>query len=671
MNRYNAILPNQEYVSNYVPLPLDTMMKAGMMKQKQYDDTIADAYKMEDLMKTVNAIDKHKDFKKSLESKYYPKIEEIADQIVKTGDLSKAQEIKRLARQWETDPLRQELENSYANYQAYQKDKIAKGDKYGEWYDNYVPFKGADESGNIAGYRYTGMGEVQNHQELAIKMMDKVKEDGSKYDDAVLGADGIIRSSKGGGEHILSSKIRNLAKGKTESFLTTKEGRDFATMLNYYNPGVDLRKAAEEYLYQAGANQIFSKSERGNDISFSPWSKDIHDNDELNKKHWATTLSQMGDQGVADMKKITEAEPENSILAKIYGLTNPFAQASGLINLFKVIVPSAAYDADIIKFEKDLKDKSKASEDNINSAVEKVSYKIKQHLGQSQKNFKESYGFNNPSINHAYDVINFFGKGKDTKTNAEYERAKAIVSKTDSNFNNLSESEKFDKVQKSINDFTEASKSNVVIVPASKQELDFKNQQIANVSGTPTEKTKQLINLGLTANGKFIDFYTGKETALEDVINETGQLKYMGQLDNSNQFGPGMNYFQGSNGKFYVSPSSLDDRSNNYIDWALHQVDNKFSKQYEVPLDFNTFRDPRSFDEDGIKVRSGIPKLKIQRDLNNKNTLDVSVVIPNDNNGEDVIQIKGLTGTDDVKKSIGIKLIEKGYSANQVLKLGF
>lgn len=274
MNRYNALLPNQEYVSTYVPLPLDSMMKAGMMKQKQYDDTIADAYKMEDLMKTVNAIDKHKDFKKSLEGKYYPKIEEIADQIVKTGDLSKAQEIKRLARQWETDPLRQELENSYANYQAYQKDKIAKGDKYGEWYDNYLPFKGSDESGNISGYRYTGMGEVQDHQKLALDMMDNVKEDGSKYDDAVLGADGIIRSAKGGSEHILSSKIRALAQGKATSFLATREGRDFAQMLSYYNPDMDLTKAAEEYLYQAGANQIFSKSERGNDIDVtSMWGK--------------------------------------------------------------------------------------------------------------------------------------------------------------------------------------------------------------------------------------------------------------------------------------------------------------------------------------------------------------------------------------------------------------
>ena len=87
-SRFNQLLGNQEYVSTYVPLPLETLIKAGAMKQGEYDKALEDTYKMEDLMKTVNAIDKHTQYKKEFEDKYYPRIEEIADQITKTGDLS-------------------------------------------------------------------------------------------------------------------------------------------------------------------------------------------------------------------------------------------------------------------------------------------------------------------------------------------------------------------------------------------------------------------------------------------------------------------------------------------------------------------------------------------------------------------------------------------------------
>lgn len=269
-NRYNSLLPNQEYVSSYVPLPLELMAKTGAMKQEGYDKALDDAYKMEDLMKKVNAIDKHTQYKKDLENKYYPKIEEIADQITKTGDLSKVQEVKRLARQWETDPLREELENSYANYQTYQKDKIAKGEKYGEYYDNYLPFSGSNKDGSIAGYRYTGMGEQQDHQKKASDMMDKINKDGYLNDVVNLDQEGNIVGVKKGSEFIAQAKVRNLAKGKVNSFLSTNEGEDFARKVSYYNPKIDINKAAEDYLYEAGANQIFSNSQSGNSFKYAP-----------------------------------------------------------------------------------------------------------------------------------------------------------------------------------------------------------------------------------------------------------------------------------------------------------------------------------------------------------------------------------------------------------------
>lgn len=285
VNRYTEYNP-QQYVSNYVPLPLEMMYQGLANKQKQFDTTMDDTYKLQDLMAKVNAIDKHKQYKKQLEDKYYPKIEEIANEITKTGDLTKARDIKRIAREWEHDPLRQELEASYANYQAYAADKIKKGEKYGEWYDNYLPFTGSDEQGNIAGYRYTGMGEVQDHQKRAHDMMDKVASDALKSAGFKMNADGTIIKGGSGWEKVAAEKIQQLAQMKSLDFLSTSEGKDYAKMLKYYNPNMsdkDLINQATQYLYDAGANQIFGKSESESDIGFTPWAKDIYDQQMANR----------------------------------------------------------------------------------------------------------------------------------------------------------------------------------------------------------------------------------------------------------------------------------------------------------------------------------------------------------------------------------------------------
>ena len=38
-NRFNQILPNQQYVSNYIPLPLELIAQQGAAKQQESDTT--------------------------------------------------------------------------------------------------------------------------------------------------------------------------------------------------------------------------------------------------------------------------------------------------------------------------------------------------------------------------------------------------------------------------------------------------------------------------------------------------------------------------------------------------------------------------------------------------------------------------------------------------------
>lgn len=268
VNRYTQVSWDKP-MSNYVPLPLDNLMKVGATMQKSYDDSVEQAYKLNDLMASVNAIDQHQPYKKVLESKYYPKIEEITNKIVNQGDLSAKRDLNSLARQWMNDPLRQELENSYNQYKIYQQDKIKKGDKYGIWHDPTVSFKGSLDTGDIEGFRYTGMGEIQDHAEEARKQMAGLKADGIDYDNMQLGADGIIRGIKGGRQEIAPQKVQQIALGKIDAFANTLAGQDYVKMIKYQNPNItpdQLRSVVGNYLFSAGSNQIYKNVSSGNSV---------------------------------------------------------------------------------------------------------------------------------------------------------------------------------------------------------------------------------------------------------------------------------------------------------------------------------------------------------------------------------------------------------------------
>jgi hypothetical protein len=271
--RYSQIFENQP-ISNYVPLPLDLMGKALASKQASYDGALDEANKIEDDVLKVNAIDEHQPFKKQLINTYRNKIEGIADEISKTGDTSKVRELKRIATQWRNDPIRNELETSYVNKGLYQKDKIAKGDKYGEWHDSHINFTG-DVNGQLNPFRYTGMGERQDHQKRAEDMMNNIKASSSE-DYKIFDIDpttGNITKIKQGQESIGRDRVLQLAKNKLGDFLSTKEGDDYIKELKYKFPKASpeqLQNEATKYLFNAGSNQIFSKSTIDKDFNWGP-----------------------------------------------------------------------------------------------------------------------------------------------------------------------------------------------------------------------------------------------------------------------------------------------------------------------------------------------------------------------------------------------------------------
>jgi hypothetical protein len=282
----------QQYVSQYVQAPLSEISGMAREYSDKYKQAEEDTYKLNDLMAHVNAIDEHSPYKKALSERYHPKINELADKIIKGTDLPTAKrDLNKLQREFANDPLRQELEKSYAEKALYQKDKISKGEKYAEWEDPSIKFKGTTSKGELEPFRYTGMGEKQDHQKVAQDMMKDIGVDAKDYSNVQLGSDGIIRGSKGGREYILSDKVRNLANAKTTDFINTPAGSSYIKQLKYYNPNAtekQLLDEASKYLFNAGSNQIFNKTESGNTIDVTGLANDLRKEEMANR----TTSSQ-------------------------------------------------------------------------------------------------------------------------------------------------------------------------------------------------------------------------------------------------------------------------------------------------------------------------------------------------------------------------------------------
>lgn len=253
------------------PYDKDFMLNAAKAVQGRADDVEEGAYKLQSLISQVNAIDEHKEFKQELDNKYYQRLQNVYDRFNK-GDIQGAKkELIKTSMDWQIDPLRNELENSYANKSLWQKDRIQKGEKYAPWEDPMSTFKGKTLDNQPEPFRYYGMGEIQDHQKRADEMM-KIPH-GSGYEKAGIHIDddgNIIKIDKGY-EGIAENFISQLAKAKTSDFLTTKEGIGFAKQSMYNGiPKENLGEYASQYLAHAGLGQMYKKITEKTDFQYAP-----------------------------------------------------------------------------------------------------------------------------------------------------------------------------------------------------------------------------------------------------------------------------------------------------------------------------------------------------------------------------------------------------------------
>lgn len=325
-SRFNQIIEPTPYVSSYVPLPLELMANVLGNKQKQYEGALDEIKSTQDLIK-INADPKHKEQANRLRSAYNNQITQLADEIVKTGDVqgveSKTRELKR---QFSNDPNRLQLESNFENYKKYAEDAVKNKDKYWENYDPYSKLNVQPEQ--VTPFNYTGMKTKGDYVPQMQSLIDGLKADktasgGYKKDKSgnfIINALGQIQKNDRSYEAITESKVWQKAKQLAPTFFRTKDaqwyidehaGAEYKSydQLSPKEKEYFENKAAQD-MFNIGSTQTFESSSSGvnlQNISEGAY-KDLHPE---TTDPWSTFTPQIPGDKTDKAKMLSDKLPVN------------------------------------------------------------------------------------------------------------------------------------------------------------------------------------------------------------------------------------------------------------------------------------------------------------------------------------------------------------------------
>lgn len=286
-NRFDTSV-QQQYVSQYVPLPFEAIAALGEKIQKKQDAAIDDTYKLKDLMAKVPAIyDPNLGLsniqkKKELDAQFAPKIDELSNKIL-AGDPNAYRELEQVKRDLVNNPIRQELEESYLNYKAYKEDITKKGGKYDRLLDDYYGQQLVDKSGELKPFRYAGMEESLDAPKRFKEIMGDIAEDARSWDVESLGADGIKIGQKGKRAGVDEAKVNRVVNNKVGLALNTDEGKQFVKRLRRLKPDItneEILGETRKALFSSAYEQIGGDIESGKTISLTDmWTREQNKKD--------------------------------------------------------------------------------------------------------------------------------------------------------------------------------------------------------------------------------------------------------------------------------------------------------------------------------------------------------------------------------------------------------
>lgn len=285
-NRFTH-LQSRNYLSGYVPLPLDMMYQGLANKQKQFDANTDDIKATQELIK-INADPNREGIRNQLLTKYNNEINSLTDEFLKTGDSSVMSKVNKLKRDFANDETRLNLESSYAAYGEYKKKKQEAVDKseYNDWkdYDPYKYDQVYDKEGNVMPFRFEGLYKKQNYDKNAQALMNDLKADG--YDNLIENTsfkDGLFVKVGSKGEYVNDPKVHTVAKSLVQNLINGEGGSYFVDQVineatkgksghvNYaelpkeYKDYVDAKAFA--YLKNTGEKEKFGKYGKTQDLT--------------------------------------------------------------------------------------------------------------------------------------------------------------------------------------------------------------------------------------------------------------------------------------------------------------------------------------------------------------------------------------------------------------------
>lgn len=306
----NSYVPGQQVLNTYAPLPFEALAQAGAIKRKDVETNLEYEGAMADLMASVNARPGHEGYKNALMKNFTDQLNKISSKIYDKGDPTYGAEIRRLAKSFINNRVRQELESSFSNYNAMIEDYMKKQNdgKLAEfYYKQYREWTGGDvEKGDeINPFRYYGAKNYEDPAPDADAIFEGIKASGRKGEQEVLLPNGTKITVGSSSEGILPKDIRAIGDANIESFLQTKGGQ---YLKDYYESqgitGEKLLRSVSDFLYQRGMKNIYSKTEykSGVDVwdsgrygSGIDASMQLPDRDVVNPQYDKDTTEQLGD----------------------------------------------------------------------------------------------------------------------------------------------------------------------------------------------------------------------------------------------------------------------------------------------------------------------------------------------------------------------------------------
>lgn len=333
-SRYNQILPNQDYVSTHIPLPLEGMLKMGQMKQDSYDTTKG-ALEKSLLESRLKSIEEHDPYRNQYIKSFNDQAQALlGDQELDFGSSSGKQKVSNLIYENANNPYLQTLTRSIKNKEDQLKnieDVKKTKDGYSYWNDpilqeNRMKEMGInpyiDKDGNPIEYQFRPMQTREDHNKPVYDLFDKIKDSGEIKAYADLSGDKqYISTGKGGWEGVSAGTIKAVADSNINTFKTSAGGQDFLKKFefDYGNQLAEMSPeeaeqarnlAVKSHLYEIGNAYIRNKTTQDKDLKTThAFDKAI--NQEGTGDPWVSFTPQQPGQGTDTDSRLTNGLPTN------------------------------------------------------------------------------------------------------------------------------------------------------------------------------------------------------------------------------------------------------------------------------------------------------------------------------------------------------------------------